>query len=177
MNKLAYTIGYAVAKIKSVLCSGNLEILNAFYRKGGVKLGSNCLICSPLPYGRDACLLEIKDNTVVSVKVDFILHDFSISKVIPGTSNLFGKIVVGNNCFVGARSVIMYGVELADNIIVAAGSVVTKSFSESNIIIGGNPARKIGTWDALREKSKPYANNYTNVKDLVENHPELLVKK
>ena len=89
---------------------------------------------------------------VVSTKVDFILHDFSISKVIPGTSNLFGKIVLGNNCFIGARSVVMYGVELADNIIVAAGSVVTKSFAETNIIIGGNPARKIGSWDAAREK-------------------------
>lgn len=67
---------------------------------------------------------------------------------------MFGKIVVGNNCFIGERATLLYGVELADNIIVAAGSVVTKSFSESNIIIGGNPAKKISTWEQFRKKVK-----------------------
>lgn len=43
---------------------------------------------------------------------------------------------------------------LADNIIVAAGSVVTKSFRNSNIIIGGNPAHIINTWDKFSEKIK-----------------------
>ena len=39
-------------------------------------------------------------------------------------------------------------------IIVAAGSVVTKSFRNSNIIIGGNPAHIINTWDKFSEKIK-----------------------
>lgn len=46
----------------------------------------------------------------------------------------------------------MYGVELANNIIVAAGSVVTKSFTEEGIIIGGNPARKIGSYEEFYKK-------------------------
>ena len=51
------------------------------------------------------------------------------------------------------------GCTLANNVIVAAGSVVTKSFLESNIIIGGNPAKKITTWEASLEKNMKYAQN------------------
>ena len=90
---------------------------------------------------------------------------------------LFGKIVIGNNCFIGERAALSYGVELADNIIVAAGSVVTKSFTESNIIIGGNPARKISTWEQFREKSIGYAQNCADVSELIKTHPEILIKR
>ena len=48
----------------------------------------------------------------------------------------------------------MYGCTLANNIIVASGSVVCNSFVEENIIIGGNPARKIGTWDDFKNKGE-----------------------
>ena len=61
-------------------------------------------------------------------------------------------ISIGDNCFLGQNSTIMYGCTLANNIIVASGSVVCNSFGEENIIIGGNPARKIGTWDELKCK-------------------------
>lgn len=49
---------------------------------------------------------------------------------------------------------IMYGVTIADNVIVAAGSVVTKSITESNVIVAGNPARIISTWEKFATKSK-----------------------
>lgn len=51
----------------------------------------------------------------------------------------------------------MYGVTIADNVIVAAGSVVTKSVTESNVIVAGNPASVISTWEKFAEKSKDYA--------------------
>ena len=75
---------------------------------------------------------------------------------MPNTTDLFGKITIGNNCFIGARSVVMYGVTIADNVIVAAGSVVTKSVTESNVVVAGNPARVISTWEKFAEKSKGY---------------------
>lgn len=86
--------------------------------------------------------------------MSFVTHDNSISRVSSEGSDLYGKIKIGNNCFIGAHAILMYGITLADNIIVATGSVVTKSFKESNVIIGGNPARIISTYDRFREKSK-----------------------
>lgn len=52
-------------------------------------------------------------------------------------------IVIGENCWLGMNAVILPGVHIASHTIVAAGAVVTHSFVESNIIIGGIPARKI----------------------------------
>ena len=167
---------YYLAKIISIF-KKDTEIMNSYYRSGGVKIGKNCLICTPIHPHRDNCLLEIKDDVVISTEVTFVLHDFSASRIVKGTSNMFGKITIGNNSFIGAKSVIMYGVELGDNTIVAAGSVVTKSFREGNVVIGGNPAKVIGTWDKLRPKVEMYGNNAIDIKEFVENHPEKLVKR
>lgn len=53
------------------------------------------------------------------------------------------EIKIGKNCWIGMNAMILPGVHLANHIIVGAGSVVTKSFEEENIVIAGNPARKI----------------------------------
>lgn len=168
-------IGYCFAKISQKI-SNNNEKLNDFFRRGGVCIGEKCLICSNI-LTSDSYLIEIKNNVVISTYVKFVTHDYSIKKVIPDKANIFGKIVIGNNCFIGENSTILYGVELADNVIVAAGSVVTKSFLESNIIIGGNPAKKIGTWDKFREKYIPYAVNMRDISELIKTNPEILVKR
>lgn len=121
-------------------------------RGGGTGTHINCNIAVNEPH-----LISIGEGTTVAGNVEFVTHDNSISKVIPNCTDLFGRITIGNNCFIGARSVIMYGVTIADNVIVAAGSVVTKSVNESNVIVAGNPAKVISTWDKFAEKSKDYA--------------------
>ena len=45
--------------------------------------------------------------------------------------------------YLGAGSKLLIGVNLADNIIVGANAVVTKSFNEPNIVLAGIPARKM----------------------------------
>jgi maltose O-acetyltransferase len=49
-------------------------------------------------------------------------------------------ITIGDNCWIGGHAVINPGVTLGDNVVVASGAVVTKSFGD-NVVIGGNPAR------------------------------------
>lgn len=52
-------------------------------------------------------------------------------------------IVLGDKCWVGMNAVILPGVTLGPRTIVAAGAVVTKSFTNGNIVIGGVPAKII----------------------------------
>lgn len=52
------------------------------------------------------------------------------------------NIKVGNNCWIGGHATINPGVTLGNNVVVASGAVVTKSFGD-NVVIAGNPARVI----------------------------------
>ena len=51
-------------------------------------------------------------------------------------------ITIGDDVWVGGGAIICPGVSLGNNVIVGAGSVVTKSFGD-NVVIAGNPARVI----------------------------------
>lgn len=51
-------------------------------------------------------------------------------------------VVIGKNCWVGGKAVILPGVTIGDNVVVGAGSVVTKDIP-NNVVVGGNPAKII----------------------------------
>ena len=57
------------------------------------------------------------------------------------------KLRIGSYSWIGMNSVILPDVELGDFTVVAAGSVVTKSFPEGHCVIGGNPAIEIKKLD------------------------------
>ena len=52
------------------------------------------------------------------------------------------EIIIGDDVWIGTRAVLLPGVKIGSHSIVAAGSIVTKSFPEYSII-GGNPAKLI----------------------------------
>lgn len=53
------------------------------------------------------------------------------------------ETIIGDNCWIASNSCILAGVVLGPRTVVAAGSVVTKSFPEGYVLIGGNPAKII----------------------------------
>ena len=59
--------------------------------------------------------------------------------------------IIGNNVFIGPGAKVFGDIEIADNIAIAAGSVVNKSFTTPNITIGGVPAKVINL-----SKGNPY---------------------
>lgn len=53
------------------------------------------------------------------------------------------ETIIGDHCWIASNSLIMGGVVLGPRTVVAAGSVVTKSFPDGYCLIGGNPAKVI----------------------------------
>ena len=145
---------YYFVYLKYLICKKNNRILVDFYRRKGVRIGINCAIYSPI-ITPESYLISIGDNVTIAPGVKFITHDNSISKILPEFTDVFGRINIGNNCFIGANSIILPGVTLGDTCIVAAGSVVTKSFMGGEII-AGNPAKQISTIENYRVKLSPY---------------------
>lgn len=58
------------------------------------------------------------------------------------TRGLRRDTIIGRNCFIGARSIILPGVYIGDGSIVAAGAVVTRDVPAGSIV-AGNPAKII----------------------------------
>ena len=171
---MARQIKYLFKKICSKFKKNPDEYMNKFFRKNDISIGEKCHIYLNI-ISSEPFLITIGNNVTISSEVIFCTHDNSIIKVDGKMPNLFGKVTIGDNCFVGQRSMLMYGVTLANNIIVAAGSVVTNSFDEEGIIIGGVPARKIGTFQDFSKKSQGKRLGRKNLKETLLNHPELLV--
>ena len=73
------------------------------------------------------------------------------------------KIVIGDYVYIGNNSLIMPGVTIGDNVLVAAGSVVTKSVP-SNVVVGGNPAKYICSIDEYIERNEQYNLNTKGMK-------------
>lgn len=110
-------------------------------RQMGMKVGESCRLYS-LHVTSEGELVEFGDNVIVSGEVMFITHDGSVYTALekfPDVNGHYGRIRIGNNCFIGMRATIMPGVELGDRCVVAAGAVVMDSFP-ANSVIAGNPA-------------------------------------
>ena len=120
------------------------EYMIGKYRKRGFTIGNNCKIYAELR-SNEPYLLIIGNNVTISGGVSFLTHDNSIIKMCNDKSLVLGQIEVCDNVFIGTNSIILPGVYLAEGTIVGAGSVVTKSVFEKNLIIAGNPARVISS--------------------------------
>ena len=111
-------------------------------RRCGMTIGEKTYIFSDDLETAESYLVSIGNHVMIAAGVRFVTHDASASFYIPGASDLFGRITIGNNCFLGMGALILPGVTLADHCIVAAGSVVTKSFLEPGTVVVGSSARK-----------------------------------
>ena len=150
MNKVKYLF---ILVLSRILGRGNDFIVGQF-RKCGMTIGEGTHIFSNIP--AEPYLIEIGSNSSISTNVSFVTHDASVGVFLgrDNKSDLCVRIKIGNNCFIGNNSILLYGVSLPDRTLVASGSVVTKSVTESGLILGGNPARVIGRVDDFLEKNK-----------------------
>ena len=121
----------------------------------GVKIGDKCKTFGSVNWGSEPFLITLGNHTEVSFGVTFITHDgatwcFRDEEEYRGAMK-YGRIHVGNDCFIGAKSIILPGVSIGDKSIVAAGAVVAKSIP-SGEVWGGVPARFISKTSDYADK-------------------------
>lgn len=122
-------------------------------RRMGAHVGERCRIIS-FDVRDEFDLVTIGNDVTISSDVVFITHDGTggLARDERGRRFRVARISIGNRVFVGARSLILPGVRIGDNVIVAAGSVVVRSVP-SGAIVGGNPARIIGDYEKFRDRA------------------------
>lgn len=120
------------------------------YIKLGMKVGSNCSIQSGITVDVSHCwLIEIGNNVVIAPQVYLLAHDTSTKKYTGYTK--IGRIIIKDNAFIGARTMIMPGVTIGENSIIGANSVVINSIP-NNVVAAGNPAKIICLLDEYQNK-------------------------
>lgn len=136
-KQLAYKYGWfpgnfvqpdvVISSIRKLKLGGNVYIGGGgakIHCEGGVTIGFNSKI------GEGCFIMTTNHNYLSETRVPF------------DHIGLMQKVEIGENCWIGARSIICPGVKIEDGAIVAMGSVVTKSVPKG-AIVGGNPAKII----------------------------------
>ena len=118
--------------------------------KRGLTIGENfqmekgCNIDANFPW-----LIKIGNNVTMASWVYLSAHDGAAQKHI-GYSKV-GKIIIGDNVFIGARTIVLPNVTVGNNSVIGANSVVTRDIPD-NVIATGLPARVIMDLDSYKEK-------------------------
>ncbi|MCK2021282.1 MULTISPECIES: sugar O-acetyltransferase [Peribacillus] len=105
----------------------NIHVGDNFYD------GYNCTIL-------DMAEVRVGDNCMIGPNVGIYTAGHSIEPKDRNKSGYGIPIIIGNDVWIGGSCIILAGVTIGDNSIVAAGSVVTKNVP-ANTIVAGNPAK------------------------------------
>lgn len=114
----------------------------------GVHVGVGNRFTGAINFGSEPYLVELGDDVTVAQNVTFITHDGG-ARLFRGDHpglNIFDRIRVGNNVFIGSAVTILPGVSIGNNVVIGACSLVTKSVP-SNVVVAGVPARVIKSID------------------------------
>lgn len=112
--------------------------------KIGINTAPGASIANYIFASKDAPI-SIGDYTIIASNVCIGSSNHDIYNISKYTTK--GGISIGNYCWIAANTVILSGVTLGDHTIVAAGSVVNKSFPEGFCILAGNPATVVKKLD------------------------------
>jgi len=146
-----YMVCYILHRIYEKFRYNDVSIAEKF-RKQGAKIGKNCFIqirtLSSEPY-----LVEIGDSVSIAYGVDIMTHDGASVIFRDELPHLrfFGKVIIEDNCFIGAHATISAGVRIGKNSIIGPYATVINDVKPGSIMIG-NPAIRVSTVEKYKQK-------------------------
>lgn len=155
---------HALSDVQSQAIGAGTRVWQFVVILPGARIGSDCNICSHCLIESDAVIgdrvtvksgvqlwdgLRIGDDVFIGPNASFTNDRFPRSRQRP---EKFLETVVEQGASIGAGAVVLPGIRIGSNAMVAAGAVVTRSVPPNAIVVG-NPAKIVGYVDADRNRS------------------------
>ena len=135
-NKVELRVGK-----KSVLVIGNAVRIDQ-YSTISVLKGGKIIIGDNSGIGQNNIIvchdfISIGEGTTIGPYVCIYDHDHVFDPVngVDQKSFITKPVVIGNNCWIGANTIILRGTEIGDNCVIAAGSVIKGSYRDNSLVI------------------------------------------
>ncbi len=132
-NPLRVAFNYCIMAICRILPSLSLKCW--LLRRTGMKIGKD------VSFGLESTvdvffpeLIEVGDNSIIGFNTVLLAHEFLVNEL------RVGEVKIGKNVTIGANCTILPGVEIGDNSIISAHSLVNRSIPP-NVMAGGVPVR------------------------------------
>lgn len=163
-----------INKIKYLLATLTNKGFIRYLRSKGILIGNGCVFRNRNTIRVDVTrpsLVTIGNNVDFNMNFQLLTHDYATSVFIRKYSdfiNSSGRVTIGNNVVFGTNVTVLKGVEIGDNCIIGAGSIVSKSIPANSVAVG-QPARVVCTIDEFYARRRQecvkeafeYANSIT----------------
>lgn len=132
-----------------------------YLQKMGVSIGKGSHFFYPCSNTVDIqrpWMLKIGEYCKITEGVSILTHDYSRSVLRRKYGEIIGEAQftsIGDNVFIGMKSIILMGATIGNNVIIGAGSVV-KGNIPSDCVASGVPAKVICTLEEYYKKRKDY---------------------
>jgi len=147
LNRLTYDDADQVRALFSDLVGKKVDdtfsLIPPFYTTGGtdITVGRNVFVNQNCTF-YDLGGIDIADDVMIGPNVSLITSSHPLSPAERRDGTIAKPITIERNVWIAAGAIVIGGVTIGENSVVAAGSVVTKSVPP-NTLVGGNPARVI----------------------------------
>ena len=119
--------------------------------RNGLTIGKNVSIGNDCMIDGYCWLISIGNHVALASKVQIIAHDASTKLFL--NHDKVGKVIIGDDVFIGQSSIILPNVTIGNRVLIGAGSVVTKDIPSNSVAVG-NPARVKYTLDEYLERNR-----------------------
>ena len=148
---------------KREVANRSSEQFIGYLRSKGVSIGQDCEFFKPATQFVDPSnpeLISIGNSVKISLEVAILTHGFDYSvlrELYPAEGfGSAGPVKIGDNVFIGMRSLILKNTTIGNNCVIGAGSVVRGQIPD-NVVVAGNPARVVMSIVELHQKYKERA--------------------